>query len=157
MKVFLKPGELYISDRPTQVSTILGSCIAVTIFSTRLGIGGICHALLPKRSSNDEHDEFRYVESAITHMLRKFDALGVEKHELEVKLLGGADVLERIDGNTISVGKRNVQAALETMKSAGIRPVVCDVGGTLARKVHFYTHTGKVLLKRIERISEEAR
>ena len=138
MKVFLKPGELYISGRPVQVSTILGSCVAVTIFNARLCIGGICHALLPRSSSKDGQNEFRYVDSAVTYMLRTFETLGVEKHELELKLLGGADVLERIDANIISVGKKNVQAALEIMKSEGIRPVVCDTGGTLGER---YTST----------------
>jgi chemotaxis protein CheD len=49
MNIFLKPGALYISEKPAIVSTILGSCIAVTIFNKRLKVGGICHALLPKK------------------------------------------------------------------------------------------------------------
>jgi chemotaxis receptor (MCP) glutamine deamidase CheD len=49
VKVFLKPGELYIGKEPAVVSNILGSCVSITMFSERLGAGGICHALLPRK------------------------------------------------------------------------------------------------------------
>ena len=93
MKIFLKPGEVASATEPARVSTILGSCIAVTIFNQRLRIGAICHALLPKNPKG--HDALRYVDSAISSMLQKFEAMGIGKNEMEVKLLGGADVLER--------------------------------------------------------------
>ena len=37
---------------------------------------------------------FRYVDSAISYMLRKFETIGIRKNEMEVKLMGGADVFE---------------------------------------------------------------
>jgi chemotaxis protein CheD len=149
MNIFLKPGELCICDKPTQVSTILGSCIAVTIFNERLRVGAICHALLPKNPKG--HDALRYVDSAISAMLQKLEAMGIGKNEMEVKLLGGADVLER-SGTTQSVGQKNIEMALEVMKQENLNLTVSDVGGRMGRKVYFYTHTGRVLFKRIRGI-----
>jgi chemotaxis protein CheD len=155
MNIFMKPGEIYVSEEPAVVSTILGSCIAVTIFSERLKIGGICHALLPKSPSTNGHDRFRYVDSAICYMLNRFEIMGVKKDEMEVKLLGGADILEHIDGNTTSVGQKNIEAALGIMKGKNIKLSTSDVGGKLGRKIRFYTNTGQVLLKRIKRVPGE--
>jgi chemotaxis protein CheD len=152
LRVFLKPGELYISDIPTMVSTILGSCIAVTIFNKRLKTGGICHAMLPKSPYSKEHGVFRYVDSSISYMLNKFKTMGVKKDEIEVKLLGGADVIDRMNEDTASIGQKNIKTALEIIKSEGLKLVVSDVGGKMGRKLHFYTHTGKVLLKRINSV-----
>ncbi|MGA2108628.1 MAG: hypothetical protein ABSH25_13400 [Syntrophorhabdales bacterium] len=52
MKVFLKPGEIYVGEEPAEISTILGSCVSVTMFSKRVRVGAICHALLPSRAGS---------------------------------------------------------------------------------------------------------
>ena len=155
MRVFLEPGSLYISDRPVRVSTILGSCIAVTMFSDRLKVGGICHALLPRNTTADGLNGFRYVDSSIAYMLKQFDHMGVDRHEMDVKLLGGANVLNNREDGRASVGQRNIDTALEIMKNENIRLSVSDIGGKQGRKIHFFTHTGKVLLARIRALSAD--
>lgn len=152
MRVFLKPGDIYVSDMPTMVSTILGSCIALTIFNKRLKIGGICHAMLPKSPYAKEHSVFRYVDSSIFYMLNKFERLGIRRDEIELKLLGGADVIDRVNDDTASIGQKNIEIALEIIRNENLQLTVSDVGGKMGRKVHFYTHTGKVLLKRINSV-----
>lgn len=152
MRVFLKPGDLYISDIPTMVSTILGSCIAMTIFSKRLKMGGICHAMLPKSPYARELSAFRYADSAIFYMLSKFETLGIRKDEMEIKLLGGGDVIDRMNNDSASIGQKNIEIALEIIRNENLHLAVSDVGGKMGRKVHFYTHTGKVLMKRINSV-----
>ena len=157
MNIFLEPGGLYISEEPAIVSTILGSCVSVTIYSRRLMIGGICHALLPRRRTLNGTGTLRYVDSAISYMLQKFETIGIRKGEMEVKLLGGADVFDHMGGHTKSVGQQNRETALEIIKSENLNLSVSDVGGNLGRKIHFYTDTGQILVKRINRISEVSR
>ena len=43
---------------------------------------------------------------------------------------------------------------MEIIKNENLNLSVSDVGGNLGRKIHFYTDTGRVLLKRINRIPE---
>ena len=43
----LKPGELLICREPHEVTTVLGSCVSITMFNARLGLAAICHAMLP--------------------------------------------------------------------------------------------------------------
>lgn len=152
MKSFLKPGEIFVSREPVIVSTILGSCVAITVFNERLKAGGICHALLPENRSLQDDGYGRYVDSAIAHILRSMVAMGIRKEEMEIKLFGGADVLEILDAKKSSVGRQNVERALEIVKSEGLLLTHSDVGGKTGRNIRFYTHTGAVLLRRIQRI-----
>jgi chemotaxis protein CheD len=82
-------------------------------------------------------------------MVERFHALGIKKGETEVKIFGGADVLECHSENGTSVGQQNIEIALEIIGEAGLRLIVSDVGGKVGRKLRFYTHTGEVLLKRM--------
>ena len=51
-KVFLRPGDVTVGKAPAEVSTVLGSCVSVTMFAERLKLGAICHALLPSRDGS---------------------------------------------------------------------------------------------------------
>jgi chemotaxis protein CheD len=82
-------------------------------------------------------------------MVGRFRALGVRNDETEVKLFGGADVLEYHGENGASVGHQNIEIALQVIRRAGLRLIASDVGGKVGRKLRFYTHTGEVLLKRM--------
>jgi chemotaxis protein CheD len=39
LRFYLKPGEIHIADRPGIVTTVLGSCVSVTMYSPRLKTG----------------------------------------------------------------------------------------------------------------------
>jgi chemotaxis protein CheD len=146
--VYLRPGELYVADRPTVVTTILGSCVSVTMFSHRLRLGAICHALLPEGPAEDA---FRFVDGSILHMLQSFTHLGISRFHLEIKMFGGADLLPYQESRFITVGRRNVEIAREVLKAEGLTLKAEDVGGSLGRKIIFHTHTGEVWLKRLKR------
>ena len=46
----LQPGELYLARSPAILRTILGSCVGVTFWSSRLGAGALCHGVLSARN-----------------------------------------------------------------------------------------------------------
>ena len=159
--ITLKPAEMFVTERPTIVRTVLGSCVAVTMFAQRLGVSAICHALLPENVSSAEVHEtheiernsiYKYVNSVIPLMVKRLREYGVDPSELEVKLFGGADMMinEQAETRFRPVGKSNIDAVVQSMKKYNLQIKVSDVGGTLGRKILFYTHTGEVLLKRIK-------
>lgn len=148
--VYLKPGEVYFSDKPTLVTTVLGSCIAVTMFYHRLNLGAICHGLLPKGSCTDG---FKYVDCSIREMVQRYDTYGINRSEIEVKLFGGSDMFdisERRDG-CLTVGNQNVSMAIQVVEKEHLRLLTSDIGGSQGRKIHFKTHTGEVFLKRLRK------
>ncbi len=151
--VYLKPCELFVSEFPTVVSTVLGSCISVTMFSPKFKIGGICHGFLPTKSDNYKEDSsaaenFKYVDCAIEEMAKRFHRLGIRAGELEVKLFGGAQMLfSEFASRRTDVGIQNVQTAILTLKSKGLILHASHVGGVAGRKLYFNTDTGEVYLK----------
>jgi len=155
--IYLKPAELCIADKPTIVRTVLGSCLAVTMFNRRLGVSAICHALLPDhsledRQNNDSLARFKYVSSVIPEMVAKLRHYGIKPNEIEVKMFGGAETLnsQLEQARNQPVGKLNVETALKVIAAEGLRVDSSDVGGAFGRKIFFYTHTGEVLLKRLK-------
>jgi chemotaxis protein CheD len=152
--VFLKPGEMVLSLQPAAITTLLGSCVAVTFFSKRLGLGAICHALLPscRRDEPCCHTETgKYIECAIETMLQEFNGRGILNSEIEAKLFGGSDMFDTVDGRRLSVGRQNQEMALKMLEKACVRIVTQDLGGPRGRKIIFHTHTGDVFLKRMRK------
>ncbi len=140
-----------MSCDPARVITVLGSCVSVTMFNERLGIGAICHALLPRNNGNG--DDFKYVDSSIRQMIRAFEKLKVDRHEIEVKLFGGGDMFRMQIARPffISVGEQNVKMALKTIEKEKLKLMASDVGGHLGRKLYYYTHTNAVFIKRLKK------
>ncbi len=151
--VYLKPGEMYITEKPTLVSTVLGSCVSVTMFNPRLKIGAICHGLLPtykaKLSCRSLMEEYKYVNSSIDNMVKKYKGYGVCSRELEVKIFGGSEMMHAKPDVVpiVSIGIQNVQAAIHTIKSNGLSSIATNVGGASGRKLYFNTQTGDVFMK----------
>jgi chemotaxis protein CheD len=160
----LQPGELYLARSPAILRTILGSCVGVTFWSARLGAGALCHGVLPrcphvKPAAFNEAEGHRYVDFSIRYLAQQFDALGAQRHEVEVKLFGGADVLpvDRTLSARPTVGAQNCQAAVEVLAEEGFTVSASDLGGVRGRRIHFHTGTGEVLLHRLAAWSERLR
>ena len=159
VQIYLKPGDIYISDKPAMISTLLGSCVAVTMFSPRLGAGAISHGVLPccKGKKPCEDDEYcregvRYVDCSIMRMLGWFMQNGVAREEIDVKVFGGSDMLSAPESTTkATVGQQNIAMAFHVLEKEMLRVSTSDVGGLRGRKIIFSSNTGEVLLKRLRK------
>ena len=152
----LQPGELYLARSPAILRTILGSCVAVTVWSARLGAGAMCHGVLPRcprvwPPGSGLSDGHRYVDFCIRYMAHLFETMGARRNELEVKVFGGADVLPVDTARTgrPTVGAQNCKAAVEVLAEEGLKVSASDLGGVRGRRIHFHTGTGEVLLHRL--------
>ncbi len=157
-RIYLKPGELCLSKRPVVVTTVLGSCVSATFCHQATGLAAICHALQPQCPNSAHCMEgcgvrYRYAVCAIQAMTRQMTARGVRPREIEVKLFGGAALIgaSRPETAATSMGRQNVEAAMETIHDCGLVLKVMDVGGSFGRKIIFDTATGEVLMKRLRR------
>ena len=148
--VYLKPGEFFVSRTPALVSTVLGSCVSVTLFSPAARMGAMCHALLP---SGTDHDPLRYVDRAVDFIYVKLAAISGQSGGFEAKLFGGANVL--VSGGSreasASVGSQNVVAAMGAIEKLGLKLISFDTGGEQGRKIFFYSGTGEVYLRPVKK------
>ena len=154
--LYLKPGEWFSGQERTLIKTVLGSCVAVTMFHRNTRLAAICHALMPaceKKGGCTAYCEShsRYAECIIRRMAEGFFQRGIKAGEIEVKLFGGADSLSVDSGrkNSLRVGARNFEQARTSIEKEGLRLSGSDVGGSKGRKLFFDTYTGEVLLKRM--------
>jgi len=162
-QIYLKPGNIYISETPVLISTLLGSCVAVTMFSPRLKANAICHGLLPtcKGKKPCVYEEFcnegiRYVDCSISRMLAWFMQHGVARGEIDVKIFGGSDMFSGGENiSSMTVGQQNIVMAFQVIEEEKLRINVFDVGGSKGRKILFISHTGVVLLKRLRKSETE--
>jgi len=152
-QVYVQPGESHLLQRPAVIRTVLGSCVGVTFRSERLGVSALCHPMLPRAPGhvrNAVSGGRRYVDFAIEEMIWRLDKLGAERHELEVKLFGGGDVLPvSLASRRATVGALNIDAALEVATRAGLRVVASSLGGIRGVHIQFDTRSGEVQLRRL--------
>lgn len=158
---YLKAGEMFIMEKPALISTVLGSCIALTLFNQRKGLAGICHALLPQcirkshKTSIDNllDDEchkcleaFKYADCSVYMMAESFIRFGITPRETEVRLFGGAKMMVSRSGHDghYSIGQQNIDTARKVISYCHLELASSDVGGTGGRKIIFNTKTGEV-------------
>ncbi|HEX7153367.1 MAG TPA: chemotaxis protein CheD [Thermoanaerobaculia bacterium] len=145
-KVYLHAGQLYASAEPTEIVTILGSCVAVCMFDRARGVGGLNHFMLPTESATPSP---RYARHANEMLIKQLVALGASRSRLEAKIFGGASVL-KMGGDTGSdLGMRNIEAARLHLANEKIPILGEDVGGLRGRKLVFLTGDGTALIKQV--------
>jgi len=147
------PGEGRLVSQAAILHTVLGSCVGVTFFVPRLGLGALCHPMLPRchpnrRDGMTESSRRRYVDFAIQDMARQLDALGAGRNETQVKLFGGCDVLPVAPDNLRpTVGRLNAETALRVLAEEGFALAASRLGGEAGVNIRFRTDTGEVLLR----------
>ena len=148
--VTLMPGELFCGKNPTVITTVLGSCVSVTMLCRRLSLWAICHGVLPEGNEDDPPGCCRYVDESIRRMSEWFERRGTLRKEIEVKLFGGAEIMMDYGRGSrfVPVGRANVNMALKTLETERLRVLTSDVGGYTGRKLRFHTRTGDVMVKR---------
>jgi chemotaxis protein CheD len=154
--VYIHPGEACFSRHPIVVSTVLGSCISITMYSKKIKYAGISHCQLPdcKNCYSDCKncsDLYKYVKCTIPHMIEKFENLQIQRKDIEVKIFGGADVLKKTstEKRIGTVGKQNIEMAHEVLAKNNMPASIIDVGGQQGRKIFFLTETGEIFLSRL--------
>lgn len=159
--VYLKPGEMHFTRKPTLIVTVLGSCLSVTMFNRRTGLGAICHGLLPQCKGGNLcnggcRERYKYVDCSIRKMLKLFEKNKVHRREIEVKCFGGADMISRESKKAGgAVGLQNVKAAERILTAENLKLAASDVGGLRGRKLFFYTDIGDVFLKRLSHMNNQ--
>jgi len=145
-KHFLYPGMLFASRMPYEVTTILGTCVAVCLWDSKQNIGGINHYLLAEW--NKEHlPSPKYGDVALQRLLNKMISLGSNKIDLKAKIFGGADQWNSGNGKQLPIGERNALLAVKWAEENNIPILGQSLGKKSGRKIKFYTDTGDVLLK----------
>jgi chemotaxis protein CheD len=149
-------------------SSGIGSCVVVTLYDSQKRIGAMAHPMLALPSNqqsvtSNQYNEkeklpvtdyslqvtrdLRFVENAIDTMILELSKMGVNKKQLEAKIVGGANMFKVFDKNPYSIGIHNAEIAQKKLEKEGIKIVANDTGGSVGRSVAFDLTTGLVEVK----------
>lgn len=148
------PGEYFVSSEDVLLVTVLGSCVAACIRDADSGIGGMNHFMLPDDGGRSPLSmSARYgtyaMEVLINHLLK----LGARRNRLEAKVFGGGAVLPSLANS--HVGAKNAEFVLEFLKAEKIPVVAKDLLDSYPRKIYYFPHSGRVLVKKLHRVHNE--
>jgi chemotaxis protein CheD len=156
LEVFLQPGEFYFGEEKTRIRTLLGSCVAITLWHPRLRIGGMAHYMLPSRPglAKGQPLDGRYAEEVLWMFQRELQSTRTRSSEYQVKLFGGGRMFAHVQKakRHVDVSDRNVVVGRELMSQHGFRIVAEDLGGDGHRSVVFDLWSGDVWLKKTAKI-----
>ncbi len=147
---YLYPGQLVVYKQPTNIMTILGSCVAVCLWDVKLMYGGMNHYLLPLWKLQGLRTP-KFGNVAIENLIEKMIKQGSSAKNLQAKIFGGAKVLDTKEDSMFNIGQKNVEITYEMLTKYNIRIATESVGGLRGRKILFKTNTGEVFMKYIER------
>ena len=150
-KIVLYPGDFAFAGNGTRIHTLLGSCIAITLWHARLQVGGMCHFMLPRRPGRrcaTADLDGRYADEAME--LFRWAALKAKTplREYRAKIFGGGNVTQA-PGQCVddSIGTHNVNAAMQLLAQEKIEILVAHVGEFGHRRIVFDAGTGDVWVR----------
>ena len=151
--VMLQPGEFAVGGAESQMRTLLGSCVSITLWHPRLRVGAMSHFLLAARPGADVSGlDPRYGEDALHLMLDHLARQRVAPSQCEAKIFGGGNMFpEHTPPGGLSIGRRNGEAARRLLLDRGIPVVSESLFGTGHRQIIFHLRNGHVWVRQVHR------
>jgi len=120
----------------------LGSCVAVIAYDKGTKTGGIAHIMLQGKSPTKEKaEENKYAENAIENLLDALKSLGSNKANIEICLVGGANVLRK-ENDTIA--ENLILSIFEILERKKLNIKKTSLGGYERRTAKLILHSGIV-------------
>ncbi|MCQ8103977.1 chemotaxis protein CheD [Methylomonas sp. SURF-2] len=152
IEIFLQPGEFYFGDRDTRIRSLLGSCVAITLWHPRLKIGGMCHYMLTTHHGNKPKTELdgRYADDAMVLFMRELDNSGTWPRDYEVKMFGGGNMFPAHGKiGPISVPENNIHYGRGILIRHGFRIKAGHLGSSGHRNIIFDIWSGNVWVQHV--------
>lgn len=131
--ISLHAGEVFVGDGRYCVQTLLGSCVAITLWHPRARVGAMCHFVLPTRlrppAAPGNAADGRFGDEALQIMRERLLRLGAAAADCEAYVVGGASMFARPlpslpellgPGAAGGIGQRNGESARALLQRAGV-------------------------------------
>jgi len=145
--IYLHAGQLHVATEPTEITTVLGSCVAVCVWDAVAQVGGMCHFMLPD-AIGGKADSARFAKYALPELVDRIVAKGGLRHRIQARVYGGGTMLNTATSEN-DLGSKNVKAATEWLESARVPVIEQEVRGNHGRRVVFRTNDGSATVRRV--------
>lgn len=141
--IYVLTGEVKAGNKSALlISSAIGSCVVIAAYDAKEKVGALAHILLPGRApENKETQKNRYAANAIEELIRRMNMLRTKGNNIEVCLVGGANVLKRKDDAT---GLNNLSFVNDILKKERIQVKAKSVGGTERRSIALDVENGSI-------------
>lgn len=142
-EITLSPGEIYFGYSPKVIKTLLGSCVAITVWHKKLKIGGMCHYLMAEKNEkvNSTDNLYKYGNHSLKYLYQQMSAFS-SANEYEINLYGGSNMY--IKKTQPTIGELNVDFAHNWLKMNNLQLMNEDTLGHMSRKITFDLSTGSI-------------
>ncbi len=138
-------GKVTIARSPVRLTTVLGSCVALTLYCPGEQVGGMAHILL---SGDGGGNSTRFSDPAVKQLLGEVRGKSPGKSRLIAKVIGGARSFFSDDGAMIrNIGRNTVLGVVRYLVDEDIDIEGMHIGGTSSRDVMFDLETGDVIIR----------
>ncbi len=145
VRKFINVGEIHVATKPTEIVTVLGSCVAVCLYDKVEMVGAMNHYLVPLWNGNGLQSP-KYGNVSIPKLIDTMQHIGCNLANVEAKLFGGANI-NVTNLEHMMIGKKNIIIAKEILKEYNIKVTAEDTGGNYGRRIMMRSDTGKVMMK----------
>jgi chemotaxis protein CheD len=146
--VFLMPGEHFAGDARHRISTLLGSCVSITLWHPQMLVGAMSHFLLPGTGADHRQPRNgRYGADALAMMISDLAIRGCDATECEAKIFGGGAMFDFPERPGNDIGRRNGEAARLMLREAAIRVVSESLFDAGHRRIVFSIRNGEVWVR----------
>jgi chemotaxis protein CheD len=135
----------------------LGSCLGIVLHDRKAGIGGLAHAMHPRRERvKNRTNRAKFVDSVIPAVVERMVGWGARRERITAKIFGGARMFDAFVGcrGVLQIGDENVRAAQEVLAKLGIPLTAQRVGGTNGRTITFDVASGAVEVRYVDGTEE---
>ncbi|MCA9400482.1 MAG: chemotaxis protein CheD [Candidatus Omnitrophica bacterium] len=138
-------ADIKVGKSPTVLTTSLGSCIGVCLYSPRFKVGGLLHLMMAYASDAVNRDgvkKEKFANTGIPELIKQIKTLEPgAAGDLQAKIFGGAKVLKNVTSN---IGENNEVATRKILQENGIRITKARTGGEKGYRIKFDLETGVV-------------
>lgn len=139
-----------VKGQDVLVSYGLGSCVGVCLYDTGIHLAGMVHILLPTMNDSIHHDNiYKFADSGIHALLKRMITQGANQKRIIAKIAGGAEMFAN-QYQTLTIGKRNIEAVKETLHTFQIPICAEDTGSNYGRSIWFYAEDGSLKVKSVK-------
>jgi chemotaxis protein CheD len=164
--VFLRTGDFYFGKGAVRIKTLLGTCVAISMWHPFKRMGGMCHYLLSTRGSAQAALHVGagfYADEVMTLFADALARHGTHPAEYQVKVFGGGNMFpdrdavacralqscsDELRSPCAHVGCHNVLSARRLLLAGGFQIMTEDVGGYGSRNVMFDLDDGNLWVSR---------
>lgn len=147
-------ADLNVAQRGDILKTTgLGSCVGLTLYDARAGVGGMAHVMLPSSeiARDQAFNAAKYADTALPELIKRMLALGASIQGMAAKMAGGAQMFTFSgQGDTMRIGPRNVESCKKILGAYNIFVAAEDTGANYGRTIELDSSTGMLTVRSVQ-------